>query len=78
MCKLCNEEVETLEHFILKCILLQEIRNQCIKLQWLSPENYKNILKTVLLFQIDEQYNCKYYINIKQAPLEEKRIINKK
>ena len=64
ICKLCNEEVETLEHFILKCVSLQEIRNQYIQLQWPSPENNKNILKNVLLFEIDEQYNFEYYVNM--------------
>ena len=43
-CKLCQKEEETLEHFLVECIKLQETRSRYIELQRPNTENRKNIM----------------------------------
>ena len=50
LCKLCNEQVETLEHFLIDCQRIQYIRQKYSLLQRPHIENKKDIMRTLLLF----------------------------
>ena len=65
VCKLCKNGIEALQHFILDCIELQNIRNQCVMLQ-LTRNEKKNekILANLLLLESEEEYDHNYFINL--------------
>ena len=55
LCVLCRKEEETLEHFILTCENLNSVRSDYIILMKPYPENTENILKCLLLFQVESE-----------------------
>ena len=64
ICSLCNEGIETLEHFIILCHKLQSSRNKYIELQKpIKEDNRKTIASVILLDENREQSN-EYYINM--------------
>ena len=50
LCKLCNKQVETLDHFLIECHRTQPTRQKYLILQWPQIENKNNLIKTLLLF----------------------------
>ena len=66
MCELCGEEEETTEHFIFICNKLDKSRCQFLQLQKPinSVSNNINLLKRILLFEKDIEFNEDYYINL--------------
>ena len=63
LCKLCNEQNETLEHFLIDCNKLQIIRNKHTILQRPMIENKETIISKILLLDFEED-NIKYYLSI--------------
>ena len=57
MCPVCKKDVETLEHFIFECVPLQETRNIYIHLQLPSNLKRQEMLKEILIFVSDDQFN---------------------
>ena len=57
-CPCCEEEVETLNHFLLHCKHYNEIRRKIIRLQQPYPENTKDVAASILLLN-DNNYNDK-------------------
>ena len=49
ICSLCNEGIETPEHFILLCHKLQSSRNEYIELQKPFKEDNRKIIASVIL-----------------------------
>ena len=47
-CSLCNAEEETLEHFLLKCPILREVRNESIELQQPYMEDEEEVVMNYL------------------------------
>ena len=66
ICSLCSIEIETVEHFMLDCNKLNELRNEYIHLQLPRNENRANLINTVLLFHKDELFSQEYFINMMQ------------
>ena len=64
VCKLCNNGIETLNHFILDCVELQNIRNQCMMLQLPRNEKSEEILTKLLLLESVQEYDHNYFINL--------------
>ena len=66
ICELCGEEEETTEHFIFICNKLDKSRCQFLQLQKPinSVSNNINLLKRILLFEKDVEFNEDYYINL--------------
>ena len=54
-CKLCQEEEETLEHFLLECKELNNKRNECLLLMRPYPENKEILIKKLLLFNWENE-----------------------
>ena len=52
-CKLCGEEIENLEHFLLKCGRLETIRTQDIRLQKPHNENVNEVIGEFLFTKDD-------------------------
>ena len=64
LCKVCNQgEVETLEHFLLKCVPLQQTRSKYIYLQLPRQEDETDILKTMLLLRSGKEISNLCMIN---------------
>ena len=66
LCPLCKEEIENLNHFLLRCQKLQSIRNTCLHLQFLRESNCNEgfFLSLILLFENDHEYDKEFYINL--------------
>ena len=64
MCPVCKKDVETLEHFIFECVPLQETRNIYIHLQLPSNLKRQEMLKEILIFVSDDQFNKTYFIDM--------------
>ena len=64
ICKLCSEEVETLEHFLLVCPSLQSTRNEYLELQWPINVNKRDLISLILLFRELDEEKCSYYIDM--------------
>ena len=53
-CQMCSwQEVETLEHFLLRCPSLQKARDKYLFLQLPRQENEENLIKNLLLLRTD-------------------------
>ena len=52
-CQLCGKEEETLDHFILDCEKLNDVRSECLILAKPQMENRESILKSFLFFRLD-------------------------
>ena len=64
LCKLCNQMVvETLEHFLIKCPGLQEVRNKYVFLQLPRQEDEEALIKMMLLLKIDTEISNFTMIN---------------
>ena len=55
-CSLCNNGVETLEHFIMDCPALESTRTTCKKLQRPREEDRDKIINAILL--LDKEDRC--------------------
>ena len=65
ICKICSKgEIETLKHFILECVELQETRNKYILLQLPRIANDDKLMQKILLFEIDNETNFQEMIEI--------------
>ena len=64
ICRLCNLEIETIEHFLLDCNTLQSYRNNFLELQRPSIENKTEIIAYILLFEGDIDRNAEYYVDL--------------
>ena len=64
ICKLCNEENETLQHFILDCDRLQEVRSGYLELQRPVVENKKSLMASVLLLNVMGDRNPEFFIDL--------------
>ena len=64
ICSLCNEGIETLEHFILLCHKLQSSRNKYIELQKPFKEDNRKIIASVILLDKNREQSNEYYINM--------------
>ena len=64
ICKLCKLEKETLHHFLIDCVVLQDIRNECIEMQRPRVENELDVIKKLLLFEKSNSYPTMYYIDL--------------
>ena len=77
ICKMCNEGEETLQHFIISCISLNDTRISFIQLQRPHNENIEDIIKKVLLFEQDSEFSTEYYIDlVYKLWIHRKRLIN--
>ena len=64
LCKLCNQMVvETLEHFLIKCPGLQEVRNKYVFLQLPRQEDEEALIKMMLLLKINTEISNLTMIN---------------
>ena len=63
MCPVCKD-IENLEHFIFECVPLQETRNIYIHLQLPSNLKRQEMLKEILIFFSDDQFNKTYFIDM--------------
>ena len=63
-CNLCSQEVETLEHFLLKCPKLQSYRNKYIELQKPYKENMRELMATIMLLNKNRDQSNEYYIDM--------------
>ena len=63
-CKLCCLEVETLQHFILDCNKLQEVRGRYVELQRPMMENKNKLIALILLFDRRDGESVNYYIDM--------------
>ena len=73
ICKMCNEENEELEHFLLECSKLQEIRNKSL-LQRPRVENKEELVIRILSMN-DESINREILDIIYEMYCTRKRII---
>ena len=63
ICKMCKKEVESLQHFLIDCDKLQDIRDEYIELQRPVIQNVSDIMRNLLLFnQVDDK--TEYYLDI--------------
>ena len=62
-CKMCHKDVETIEHFLVDCSSLQQIRSECIYLQLPAKENPEDIIGKLLLLE-DNLYGQDFFINL--------------
>ena len=77
ICPLCQQGIETLEHFILECPKLQPIRNKHIELQWpMQPNRKEENIKKILMFDIEN--NADKFDNIRYINLIEELWIKRK
>ena len=77
ICPLCQQGIETLEHFILECPKLQPIRNKHIELQWpMQPNRKEENIKKILMFDIEN--NADKFENIRYINLIEELWIKRK
>ena len=64
ICKVCKQgEVETLEHFLLECVPLQQTRDKYTLLQLPRPEDKTDMLKNMLLLRSDKEVSILGMIN---------------
>ena len=62
ICKMCNIEIETLEHFLLDCQELQETRNFFIELQRPLIKDRNNLIGRMLIFE--DEGKTEYYLKL--------------
>ena len=78
ICQLCKEEEETLEHFLLDCQNLNNVRKECILLMKPQHENRDTIVKYLLLFEIENEKDiAKYKKILLKMWRERKEILNR-
>ena len=63
-CKLCNDEIETMKHFLLDCPALQSFRNAFICLQLPRNMDENSIITEILLLSNVYDYPPIYYIDM--------------
>ena len=74
---MCNEGEETLQHFIISCSSLNDIRISFIQLQRPHNINVDDIIRKVLLFEQDNEFSTEYYIDlVYKLWIHRKKIIN--
>ena len=64
ICKLCNKQIETLQHFLLDCDNLQSCRNKYIELQLPRIEDNLAIIIKILLLGKETKINEIYFIDM--------------
>ena len=64
ICKLCGEEIETLEHFLLYCDRLQEVRSGYLELQRPVVENKTDLMASILLLESGGGGRTEYYMEL--------------
>ena len=64
ICKLCDLEVETLEHFLIDCSKLQTYRNNYICLQHPRNDNQSYLIKEVLILTSEYEYPPIYFVDL--------------
>ena len=63
-CALCGEAEETLEHFLLECWRLQDVRNKYIELQRPMNEDKEIVMADVLLYNESEWTRKEYFVDM--------------
>ena len=76
-CPLCNQQTETIEHFLIGCDELQETRNKYTILQRPINNNPDSIINKMLLFDPDES-NINYFVNIIADLWQKRKLILQK
>ena len=64
ICKLCNEGIETLEHFLIDCNRLQELRSGYLVLQRPTVQNKNELMASVLLLGSEGDGEAEYYMEL--------------
>ena len=81
ICKLCNEENEDMEHFLIKCNSLQQLRQQYLELQRPNYEQMDDIINRLLIFtetrtvKIEENINFLYKMWMKRKKLRNETLM---
>ena len=61
-CSLCSQEVETLEHLLLRYQKIQSYRNKYIELQKLCKENMREEMATKVLLNKNREQSNEWYV----------------
>ena len=64
ICKLCSEGIETLEHFLIDCDRLQELRSRYLELQRPIVQNKNDLMASVLLLGSVGDGEAEYYMEL--------------
>ena len=64
ICKLCSEGIETLEHFLIDCDRLQELRSRYLELQRPIVQNKNDLMASVLLLGSEGDGGAEYYMEL--------------